>query len=792
MSEASIAFEVIRSVTRTMLESRDVQPALDAVVRLISEKMGVEVCSIYLRDRATGMLNLAASHGLNRRAFSGVSLKPDEGLTGAVYSNGEVLNIADPRSDARFKFFPELGEDRLNSFLGIPIPPGQPDGNGVLILQGVESIPYGPTIEDLAYTLSAQVGTLLENRMPRDVRAAAEASASGNTTPAGPKEAPPFIRAQTAFGGVADGIVTILKTQQVWDTVIFSECEDCDAELEALERALERAREESRWLRRRAGEIFAEMDARIFDTHEQFLHDEEYLTQIRNNILEKNTTAAFAVKLATRETVKLFQDSGVAMLATRAADLRDVGLRLLNALSETGETFQGDTDSDQGVIVAAMELLPSDLVYLQSRKLLGILCETGGSTSHAAILARSLDIPCFIGIPGLTRFLPSGTRVILDGNSGLVYIRPDAHVVREYQRLQASFQDHPRVERAQGAEDLTSDGQAIHISGNVSLLSDLRLMERYGIHGIGLYRSEFFFMIRNAFPDEQAQFSVYSQVMERCGEHGATFRLLDVGGDKPLKYFDWGKEENPSLGWRSIRMLLQRPEILTPHLRALLRAAQLGNMRLVLPMISTLRELRDIKIHLRRTAEDLEAETGTPLRLPPVGIMVEIPSTVFQIEAFLAESDFVCLGTNDLIQYLFAVDRGNERVAASHHPFHPAFLFALKRVSDAARLVGKPVTVCGEMAGDPNAIPLLLGLGLTSLSIAPGSADIVRDALSHLSLKECEALVGRVLALPTEDEVRHAVEGFLQANADAAEDRVAEGQAGVKVPAPSKKTASAV
>jgi phosphotransferase system enzyme I (PtsP) len=768
MSEASTAFEVIRSVTRTMLESRSVQPALDAVVHLISEKMGVEVCSIYLRDGSSNQLHLSASHGLNRRALSGVSLNPDEGLTGAVYSSGEVLNIADPRSDARFKFFPELGEERLNSFLGIPIPPGRASGNGVLILQGVEAVPYGPTIEDLAYTLAAQLGTLLENRMPRDARAAGEKAAPAAAQATGPKEAPPFIRAQTAFGGIADGVVTILKTQQVWDTVIFSECDDCDAEMVALERALERAREESRWLRRRAGEIFAEMDARIFDTHEQFLHDEEYLTLIRNNILEKNTTAAFAVKLATRETVKLFQDSGVAMLATRAADLYDVGLRLLNALSEASDSVHTEGDSEQGVVVAAMELLPSDLVYLQSRKLLGILCETGGSTSHAAILARSLDIPCFIGIPGLTRFLQSGTRVILDGNSGLVYIRPDAHVVREYQRLQASFQGHPRAERPLGADDRTADGHPVHISGNVSLLSDLRLMRRFGIRSIGLYRSEFFFMIRNAFPDEEAQFAVYSQVMERCGAFGATFRLLDVGGDKPLKYFDWGKEENPSLGWRSIRMLLQRPEILTPHLRALLRAAQLGEMRLVLPMISTLRELRDLKIHLRRTAEELEAETGVRLRLPPVGIMIEIPSTVFQIEAFLAESDFLCLGTNDLIQYLFAVDRGNERVAANHHPFHPAFLSALQRVAEAARKAGKPVTVCGEMAGDPKALPLLLGLGLTSLSIAPGSADILREALAHHTMKECEDLVGRVLELPTEDEVRHAVEGFIQGVADVA------------------------
>jgi phosphoenolpyruvate-protein kinase (PTS system EI component) len=236
--------------------------------------------------------------------------------------------------------------------------------------------------------------------------------------------------------------------------------------------------------------------------------------------------------------------------------------------------------------------------------------------------------------------------------------------------------------------------------------------------------------------------------------------LLDVGGDKPLKYFDWGREENPSLGWRSIRMLLHRPEILTPHLRALLRAAQLGDMRVVLPMIATLSELRALKTLLHEAARALEAEKGKPLRMPPVGIMIEIPSTVLQIESFLAESDFLCLGTNDLIQYIFAIDRGNERMAEHHHPYHPPFLHALKRVADAASAAGKPVTVCGEMAADPLALPLLLGLGLTSLSIAPGAAEAVRETLDRVTLPDCRDLVARSLALSTADEVRQEVMAF--------------------------------
>ncbi len=747
MSDITTAFEIIRTVTRAMLESRATQPALDAIVRSISEKMHVEVCSIYLHDPETDTLHLAASHGLSPEAVpAGVTLRADEGLTGSVYSGGEVINIANPHQDPRYKFFPDLGEDRLNNFLGLPIPPGKTHGRGVLILQSTQSHPFNPTTEDLAFTLAAQVGTLLDT----------QGVPAGEAAPAA--AAPPFLRAQVAFGGIADGPVHLLPTQQVWENILFSECENVAEELKMLEEAVALARGETRWLRRRAAEIFAEMDARIFDAHDLYLQDEHYLGLIESHIREKKS-AAFAVKLATRELSRSFLDSGNTHLIERAADVRDVGLRLLNSLGEAREHYQPQPETDSGVIVAAHELLPSDLVYLQSRKLLGILCETGGSTSHAAILARSLDIPCFMGIPGLTQLVHPGTRVIMDGHSGLIYLHPDEHVAREYQRLQASFQTRRVVPPP--AEDRTADGSAVQLSGNISLLSDLQLMKRYGIKGVGLYRSEFFFMIRNSFPDEEVQYGVYKQVMERAGDFGVTFRLLDVGGDKPLKYFDWGKEENPNLGWRSIRMLLERPDILRPHLRALLRAAQLGQMRLVIPMVSTLGEVRAIKEHLQTARVELEAEHGVKLRLPPVGIMVEIPSTVLQIEGFLYESDFICLGTNDLIQYLFAIDRGNERVAAYHHPFHPALLQALKHVSDAAKNAGKPVTVCGEMASDARALTLLLGLGLTSLSIAPGAADGVRATLAQVNMGECRRLVRRVLTMATEEDVRAEVEAFL-------------------------------
>lgn len=779
MADASTAYEIIRTVTRTMVESRDTQPALDAIVDLISGKMKVDVCSIYLHDKSNDVLNLQASHGLNRSGPEDVSMSPSEGLTGFVFSRGELVNIGSPREDSRFKYFPGLGEERLNNFMGIPIPPGRPLGRGVLILQSTIDAPFPSVVEDLAYTLAAQLGTLLDSRdenvkggrvstatlqkgMIKDetrasstVEAATPAPAQGLITQHGQT----FVRAQVAIGGIAEGKVSVLRTHQVWDSIIFSECESPEDELVVLRKALDLAREESRWLRQRASEIFAELDARIFDAHEMMLADEHFIGIIESHIREKKG-APFSVKLATRELCRSFIDSGVPALASRAADLKDVGLRLLNALGEVRDHRKVEDLTEEGVIVAAVELLPSDLIYLQSRKIVGILCETGGVTSHAAILARSLGIPCFMGVPGLTQNIHNGTPVILDGHSGLIYIRPDIHVLREYRRLQEQLQNEK--DQPKSSECKTADGVEVILSANVSLLSDLELMQRHAIKGVGLYRSEFFFMIRNQFPDEETQFQVYRRVLERHGLKPVTFRLLDVGGDKPLRYFDWGKEENPSLGWRSIRMLLQRPDILKPHLRALLRTCQLGEARLVVPMVSQLTELRAIQEHLAECLLELERESGTRLRRPPVGVMVEVPSAVLQIHSLVRESDFLCIGTNDLIQYLFAIDRGNERVAEYYQPFHPAVIRALMQIAAAAGEGGTPVTVCGEMAADPLCMPILLGLGLNHLSISPASAGQVRKSIGKVEAMACRQLLSTILKKTTAEEVKEELEGFMR------------------------------
>lgn len=758
MSDASTALEIIRSVAQTMQESSSTRPALEAVVKLISEKMGVDVCSIYLYDAARSRLELAASQGLNVKPGREISMSPGEGLTGYVFGNGELINIANPKQDKRNKYFPALGEDRLKNFLGIPIPPASKSGAGVITLQSTDPAPFSPMVEDLAYTLAAQLGTLLENRSLKSAE-----PGHGKADPAAPKQAPPFVKAQVAVGGIADGPVVVLKTHQIWDTILFAECENPREELQALQKALDIARQESHWLKVRAGELFAELDARIFEAHELMLRDEHYIGLIESHIRE-NLAAPFAVKLATRELAKSMQDSGNPLLTSRAADLRDVGLRILNAL---GEATAGDRQSasvaQDGNVVAAVELLPSDLIYLATRRILGILCETGGLTSHAAILARSLGIPCFMGIPGLTSWLQNDTRVILDGNSGLLYINPDGHVQREYARLLDDL--GTRTLEVPEFESVTRDGVRIHLSGNLSLISDLELMEQYGIEGVGLYRSEFFFMIRSAFPDEETQFGIYRRVLDRCGRHGATFRLLDVGGDKPLKYFDWGKEENPSLGWRSVRMLLSRPDILKPHLRAMLRTAQLGEFRLVIPMLSLITEFRAMKAQIDSVLKELEKETGRPFKRPPIGAMIEIPAAMMQIRDFAEEADFISIGTNDLIQYLFAIDRGNERVAEYYQPFHPALIQALMRITAAAREAGKWVTVCGEMASDPQALPIFLALGITRLSIAPAAADGLRSAIRKLSVKECKRLLGKIASLHTSEQVKAEIEDFFDKTA---------------------------
>jgi len=779
MADASTAYEIIRTVTRTMVESRDTQPALDAVVRLISEKMKVDVCSIYLYDRQTTLLHLGASYGLNTQESRSITMSVEEGLTGFVYRRGELLNIASPKEDIRFKYFPDLGEERLNNFMGIPIPPGRPQGQGVLILQSTVAVPFSPVIEDLAYTLAAHLGTLIDSRdelshpgrvgtstLPKggfgqdDSRTPTSAEANAAMAQAmAPEAGQTFVRAQVAIGGLAEGKISVLRTHQVWDSIIFTECQTPEKELEVLRKALELAKAESHWLRQKASEIFAELDAKIFDTHEMMLSDDHYIGLIESHVREK-MTALFSVKLATRELCSSFVDSGVAALASRAADLKDVGLRLINALGEVRDQHKNEESTEEGVIVAAVELLPSDLIYLQTRKIVGILCETGGVTSHAAILARSLGIPCFIGVPGLTTHIHNGTPVILDGHSGIIYIRPDAHVQREYRRLKEQLESL-QIESFEET-NRTLDKVEIKLSANVSLLSDLEIMQKHGIQNVGLYRSEFFFMIRNQFPDEETQFQVFRRVLEKHQKKNVTYRLLDVGGDKPLRYFNWGKEENPSLGWRSIRMLLTRTDILKPHLRAMLRTCQLGEARIVIPLVSQVTELRAIQEHLADCLIELENETGLTLKKPPVGVMIEVPSAILQISSLVKESDFLCIGTNDLIQYLFAIDRGNERVSGYYQPHHPAVIRALMQIAVAANEAGKPVTVCGEMAGDPLCLPILTGLGLNHLSISPASAGQIRSAVKRLDASACRQLLAELLKKTTAEEVKEDLEDFMR------------------------------
>ncbi len=754
MSDSSTAFEIIRSVTRTMVDNDSVQPALEAIVQLISEKMRVSVCSIYLYQPDTGLLRLTACCGLNRDKMDEIAMVPEEGLAGYIFRTGEVVNIANPSQDSRFKYFPALGEEKLNNFLGIAIPPETRRSVGVLTLQSSEAEPFPPTIEDLAYTLAAQLGTLIENKMLRSPGSSSFLGESSSKK----EESPPFFQAQVAFGGIAQGTVVVLKTHQIWDTIYFTESADAEAEIQIFQKALEVAKTESEWLRTKASQIFAEMDARIFETHLLMLCDPEFVGAIEGHIREK-MTAPFAVKLATRNLLKTFEGSKSAILAAKSADLQDVALRLINALFEVNDPDKIHETPLEGAIVASVELLPSDLIYLQTKRLLGIICEKGGSTSHAAILARSLGIPCFMGVPGITAYLENGTPVILDDNSRLIYIRPDAHVLREYQRLRAELDQRKPPQHA--VDSHTRDGRLIRLLGNISLLSDIELMHKYGLQGVGLYRSEFLFMIRNHFPEEDVQLEVYRQVVKRCEPHEVTIRLLDIGGDKPLRYFDWGKEENPYLGWRSIRMLLARRDIFIPHLRALLRTSIQGNMRILIPMITLMAEVRQTKKLINEVRLELEQEYGHAFPLPPLGAMIEVPSAILQIEAILAEVDFIAIGTNDLIQYLFAVDRGNEKVADYYQSFHPPMLAALWKICAAAKKAGKPVSVCGEMAGDPYALPILLGLGLTDLSIAPAAAETIRDAMGMLDTKCCSDLLQKLLELETAEEVREEVRLFL-------------------------------
>lgn len=532
--------------------------------------------------------------------------------------------------------------------------------------------------------------------------------------------------------------------------------EDVPAELKRLRQALRLAREDVARVREEAERRIGKRDAGIFVVHLQVLDDPSLQRDLEEAVRSDAVNAEAAVANVIGRYADVFERLQDPLARDRAADLRDVGRRILGHLRRAARPGPPPSQPDEAFVLVTRELLPSDTVGLDRRRLAGIVTETGGPGSHAAILARALGIPAVSGIRDLASLLSrSGKLAVVDGREGLVVVDPAPETLDRYRRAAAALERvREAIEATPELPAVTRDGTPVEIHLNIENAQEVRLGDLDDLAGIGLFRTEFVYMERNSFPSEDEQYEIYREVVERARPKPVVFRTLDVGGDKPLPYFRTQQESNPALGWRGFRISDEWPDLFIAQARALLRASAHGVVRIMLPMVTTVEEVQRARAILDDLLRDLERRGVEHADHVPLGIMVEVPSCVECIDHFLPLVDFVSIGTNDLIQYLLAADRNNARVARFSDPFQPALLRAIRRVARAADEAGKEISLCGEMAGSYYSAMVLLGLGLRRLSMPRHYVPGVRKLVASVTIPETEEVAARALRFATAGEVR--------------------------------------
>jgi phosphotransferase system enzyme I (PtsI) len=535
---------------------------------------------------------------------------------------------------------------------------------------------------------------------------------------------------------------------------------DPEAEIRRLEGALAATRVEIAQLRDDVARKLNESEASIFDAHLLVLEDVALIDDVSREVRSSGFNVEFCFQEVAQRYIEIFEKMDDDFLRERASDIRDVTGRVLDQLLGTQPERVGQ--AAQAHVVAARDLTPSDTAGLHDGGVLAFVTEEGGRTSHSAIMARSLDVPAVVGVKGLMEAVREDDVILVDGETGLVILNPTPETIDGYRdKEQAIRQRRDRVRAEVSFPDLTADGSAFSLLANIGDPAEMEDALAYCARGIGLYRTENLYLRLDGWPDENVQYEEYAEAVRLAKGRPVTFRTLDIGGDKRLG--DLADEANPFMGYRAVRMCLERPDVFRPQLRALVRAAALGPVQVMFPMISGVEELRRAKAVFRDVEAELAREGVRPVEAIRLGAMIEIPSAVLVADSLAAEADFFSVGTNDLVQYLLAVDRGNQRVASLYDPCHPAVVRTLLAIFAAAQKAGIPAAVCGELGGDPVWAPLLIGLGVHELSMSPAALPEVRFVLRHSTAAELRELAAQVVACDDATRTRALLQEFAAA-----------------------------
>lgn len=534
---------------------------------------------------------------------------------------------------------------------------------------------------------------------------------------------------------------------------------DVDAEIAKFNNAIQTSKVELTKIRNNAEQNLGADKAAIFDAHLLVLDDPELIQPIEEKIKNEQVNAPTALSDVTGQFITIFESMDNEYMKERAADIRDVSKRVLAHI--LGVELPNPSMIDESVVIIGNDLTPSDTAQLNKEFVQGFVTNIGGRTSHSAIMSRSLEIAAVVGTKSITQEVKQGDMIIVDGLTGEVIIDPTEDEVIAYQnKRERFFEDKQELQKLRDEETTTIDGRHAELTANIGTPNDLKGVIENGAEGIGLYRTEFLYMGRDEMPTEDEQFEAYKKVLETMKDKRVVVRTLDIGGDKELPYLNLPEEMNPFLGYRAIRLCLDQPDIFRPQLRALLRASAFGKLNIMFPMVATIQEFRDAKALLLEEKDNLTNEGIEVSDDIELGIMVEIPSTAALADVFAKEVDFFSIGTNDLIQYTMAADRMSERVSYLYQPYNPSILRLVKQVIEASHKEGKWTGMCGEMAGDEIAIPLLLGLGLDEFSMSATSVLKARRQIKGLSQNEMEELAQRAIDCATSEEVQDLVNQY--------------------------------
>jgi phosphotransferase system enzyme I (PtsP) len=737
---------VLEDIFQMLSTSESPEQSLDLIVRMITDRFPLDVCSVYVYDPLENKLALKATMGLTRESVGTIEMEVNEGLTGLVIQTMKPIFVSNPARHPRFKYYEKSGEEKFQTYLGLPLIFHQ-KVLGAMVIQTIaedgiakSDIPLFTNIAGQISSVVALLGRAFDEKrktaklfMPEDFQVEQD-----------------FLRGESVSEQVTEGYAFYLPDDIRFDEVLPGKNKNGFEEEKRLISAFDEAILQIQGVAKKSVGLAAQ-DAAIIDVLVMLLGD----PLLRKNIIARihqGDCAEFALKQVVMEQVERFEAMEDPYLSERSADVLDIGRRVLGNLMGIGKESQAGFTRE--TIVVASDISPVKLLSMRQPNLKGIVLAKGGRTSHTVILARSLEIPIVINVDRIFDKVRHGDYLILDGASGLVYANPSMVIREEYARRKGesekvlqkllALKDQPAV---------TLDGYEVKLGANIGLLSDLALVEKYGADHIGLYRTEFPFLLRKTFPTEDEQVTLYTKVLTKAGGRSVTMRTFDVGGDKFLSYLDYPKEDNPFLGWRSIRISLDLENEFRTQIRSILRASASGKTKMLFPMITAIEEIRRVIELVNAEKDSLKKENIAFDPDIPLGIMVEVPAAVTILDRMLNYVDFVGIGTNDLIQYLLAVDRNNRKVAARYNALHPSVISTIKSVIAICRKNKKHVEICGESASAPACILLYMAMGADHLSMNASSIPVAKNLIRNTRLAQTQKVLRKILKMEDAESI---------------------------------------